>query len=116
MVNRYWKMFMGEGLVDTVEDFGSGGEPPTHPELLDWLAVEFMESGWDVRHMVRLIVNSSTYRQSSVMTSQLVKVDPEKKTLPRSVFLSCAIWLAITLVSAEFLPTADRQWFYFSFI
>lgn len=76
IVNRYWQMLMGEGLVSTLEDFGSGGAKPTHPELLDWLAVEFIESGWDVKHMVRLIVNSSTYRQSSKQTKALQLEDP----------------------------------------
>jgi hypothetical protein len=65
-VNRLWKLFFGQGIVSTLEDFGSQGAWPTHPELLDWLAVEFRESGWDVKHMVRLMVRSRTYRQSSI--------------------------------------------------
>ena len=65
-VNRYWSHFFGRGLVATPEDFGVRGTPPTHAELLDWLATEFMESGWNVKHLVRLIVTSSTYRQSSL--------------------------------------------------
>ena len=64
-VNRLWKLFFGAGLSKSLDDFGGQGEPPTHPELLDWLAVEFVESGWDVKHMVKLIVTSRTYRQSS---------------------------------------------------
>ena len=64
-VNRLWKLFFGQGLSRTLEDLGSQGEWPTHPELLDWLAVEFMESGWDVKHVVRTLVTSATYRQSS---------------------------------------------------
>ena len=64
-VNRLWKQCFGEGLVRTMNDFGTQGEPPTHPELLDWLAVHFQESGWDVKAMLRLIVTSKTYRQSS---------------------------------------------------
>src|SRR5262249_8313416 len=64
-VNRMWEMLFGTGLVRTSEDFGMQGEFPSHPELLDWLAVEFRESGWDVQHMLKLIVTSSTYRQSS---------------------------------------------------
>jgi hypothetical protein len=64
-VNRLWGLFFGQGLVATADDFGSQGAWPTHPKLLDWLAVEFMESGWDVRHMIRLIVTSETYRQQS---------------------------------------------------
>ncbi len=64
-VNRMWQQFFGTGLVKTVEDFGSQGEKPSHPELLDWLATEFLRSGWDVKHMHRLIVTSATYRQTS---------------------------------------------------
>lgn len=65
MVNRFWKLLFGRGIVRSLEDFGSQGQPPTHPELLDWLATEFVASGWDVKHMIRLIVQSATYRQSS---------------------------------------------------
>ncbi|MEA3207106.1 MAG: hypothetical protein QOE70_163 [Chthoniobacter sp.] len=64
-VNRYWQLFFGRGLVKTVDDFGVQGEKPTHPELLDWLACEFVESGWDVKHLIRLIVTSATYQQAS---------------------------------------------------
>ena len=64
-VNRLWKLFFGQGLVETLDDFGSQGAVPTHPELLDWLAVEFIDSGWDVKQMVKLMVMSRTYRQSS---------------------------------------------------
>ncbi len=64
-INRYWQQYFGSGLVKTTEDFGTQGDLPSHPELLDWLSVEFMESGWDVRHIQRLIVTSATYRQSS---------------------------------------------------
>lgn len=64
-VNRYWQLFFGVGLVKTAEDFGIQGERPTHPQLLDWLATEFIRSGWNVKHMHRLIVTSATYRQSS---------------------------------------------------
>ncbi|CEF49035.1 unnamed protein product [uncultured bacterium] len=76
-VNRYWQMLFGAGLVRTPEDFGLQGEPPTHPELLDWLAVEFMERGWDVKHMLRLIVTSATYRQRSGVADALRARDPE---------------------------------------
>ncbi len=68
-VNRLWMLFFGEGLCRSVDDLGSQGEPPTHPELLDWLASEFVDSGWDVRHLVRLIVTSNTYRQSSLASA-----------------------------------------------
>ena len=67
-VNRLWKVYFGQGLTRTLEDLGSQGEWPTHPELLDWLAVEFVESGWDVKHMVRTLVTSATYRQTSRVT------------------------------------------------
>ncbi|MBI5802418.1 MAG: PSD1 domain-containing protein, partial [Verrucomicrobia bacterium] len=68
-VNRFWQMIFGTGIVKTAEDFGAQGEPPTHPELLDWLAVRFMDSGWDVKGMLRLIVTSATYRQASAFTA-----------------------------------------------
>jgi hypothetical protein len=76
-------MFFGTGIVKTAEDFGSQGELPVHPELLDWLAVEFRESGWDVRKLLREIVTSSAYRQSSKVTSALLQHDPENRLLAR---------------------------------
>jgi hypothetical protein len=82
-VNRYWQMFFGNGIVKTLEDFGSQGEPPVHPELLDWLATEFMRSGWDIRAMQRLIATSATYRQSSKATPELIEKDPENRLLAR---------------------------------
>ena len=66
-------MYFGTGIVKTQEDFGVQGEPPSHPELLDWLATEFVRTGWDVRAMQRLIVTSATYRQSSVVTPALLE-------------------------------------------
>jgi hypothetical protein len=83
IVNRYWQMYFGVGLVKTAEDFGSQGEYPSHPELLDWLASEFVRSGWDVKAMQRLIVESATYRQTSSATSDLVAKDPENRLLAR---------------------------------
>lgn len=77
MVNRIWRLFMGNALVPTLEEFGSGGELPSHPELLDWLAAEFVASGWDIKHLVRLIVSSSAYRQQSLPTPELWAADPE---------------------------------------
>jgi Protein of unknown function (DUF1553)/Protein of unknown function (DUF1549)/Planctomycete cytochrome C len=82
-VNRLWQQFFGEGLVRTINDFGVQGEPPTHPELLDWLAVRFMQSGWDVKEMLRLIVTSATYRQSSSPSAALLQRDPENRLLAR---------------------------------
>lgn len=82
-VNRYWQKYFGVGLVKTAEDFGSQGEWPSHPELLDWLAVEFINSGWDVKHMQKLIVTSNTYRQSSRVSPELVERDPENRLLAR---------------------------------
>ena len=83
IVNRYWQHFFGIGIVKTSEDFGVQSEPPSHPQLLDWLAREFIESGWDVKHMHRLILTSATYRQSSVGKAELIRDDPENRMLAR---------------------------------
>jgi mono/diheme cytochrome c family protein len=82
-VNRYWQTYFGHGIVKTQEDFGVQGEPPSHPELLDWLATEFTRTGWDVRAMQKLIVTSATYRQSSRVTPALLEKDPENRLLAR---------------------------------
>ena len=82
-VNRFWMMYFGQGIVKTQEDFGVQGEAPVHPELLDWLATEFVRTGWDVKAMQRLIVTSATYRQSSKVTSELLEKDPENRLLAR---------------------------------
>lgn len=82
-VNRLWKQFFNRGLSRVLEDLGSQGEPPTHPELLDWLAVEFVESGWDIKHVVRLIVTSETYQQASVVAPEKEAWDPENKWIAR---------------------------------
>jgi hypothetical protein len=82
-VNRSWQLVFGEGLVRTVNDFGLQGELPSHPELLDWLAVEFLRSGWDVRGLIRLLVTSATYRQASRFTPELLARDPENRLLAR---------------------------------
>ena len=81
VVNRFWKQFFGSGLANPVDDLGLQGEPPSHPELLDWLAVEFRESGWDVKHIVRLIVTSSTYKQNSRLRPELRDIDPNNRLL-----------------------------------
>ena len=83
-VNRFWQMYFGYGIVKTQEDFGVQGEPPVHPELLDWLATEFVRSKWDVRALQRLIVTSATYRQSSKVTRALLEKDPENRLLARA--------------------------------
>ena len=75
-VNRYWQLFFGHGLVETQEDFGTQGRPPTHPELLDWLANEFIRSGWDVKALAKSIVMSATYRQDSTPRPELHERDP----------------------------------------
>ena len=82
-VNRLWRLYFGEGLTRTLEDLGSQGEWPSHPELLDWLAVEFRESGWNVKHLVQLIVTSRTYRQSSVASRGVEDRDPTNRWLAR---------------------------------
>ncbi len=83
VVNRAWESFFGRGLVRTSEDFGYQSEFPTHPELLDWLAVEFMDGGWSFKQMHRLIVTSATYRQAASVSSESLARDPENKLLAR---------------------------------
>jgi hypothetical protein len=83
-VNRFWQQYFGVGLVKTAEDFGVQGERPSHPELLDWLATEFVRTGWDVRRLQKLIVTSRTYRQSSRATPELLARDPENRLLARA--------------------------------
>ena len=83
-VNRFWQMYFGTGLVKTADNFGAQGEYPSHPELLDWLATAFIDSGWDVKAMQRTIVTSATYRQSSAVTPELFERDPENRLLARS--------------------------------
>jgi mono/diheme cytochrome c family protein len=82
-VNRFWKMLFGTGIVATPADFGAQGEWPSHPDVLDWLAVEFMDSGWDVKHLVKLIVMSDTYRQTSAATPEMLERDPQNRLLAR---------------------------------
>jgi hypothetical protein len=81
MVNRIWQGHFGRGIVKSSGDFGRTGDAPTHPELLDWLAAEFMDKGWSIKQIHRLILTSSTYRLSSVVSEQATKLDPENKLL-----------------------------------
>jgi len=83
IVNRVWQAYFGTGLVATSDDFGSQGKAPSHPELLDWLAVDFMENGWSLKRLHRLIVTSATYRQSSVLRGPSVALDPRNRLLAR---------------------------------
>jgi len=82
-VNRFWQMYFGTGIVKTTEDFGSQGEPPSYPELLDWLATEFVRTGWDVKALQKAIVMSATYRQSSRVSPELLAKDPDNRLLAR---------------------------------
>ena len=83
VVNRWWMEMFGTGLVNTPEDFGLQGEPPSHPELLDWLAVEFIEGGWSMKHLIKFVVTSATYQQSSNFTPELLARDPQNRHLTR---------------------------------
>src|SRR5262249_32649583 len=80
-INRLWQAYFGKGLVETENDFGLQGTPPTHPELLDWLAADFVARGWSMKAMHRLIVTSMTYRQSSRARPELKDVDPDNRLL-----------------------------------
>ena len=83
IVNRFWQQFFGTGLVKSVNDFGSQGDSPSHPELLDWLAVTFREQGWDTKKFVKMLVTSAAYRQSAAVTPELLSKDPENRLLAR---------------------------------
>ncbi len=83
VANRFWEAIFGIGIVRTSEEFGAQGEPPSHPELLDWLATELVVNKWDIKHFLNLLVTSATYRQSSKVTPELVERDPENRLLAR---------------------------------
>lgn len=93
VVNHLWQMVYGAGLVRTPEDFGLQGERPTHPELLDYLAVELVENGWDLRHILRILVSNETYRQSSSVTPSLLEKDPENRLLARAPRFRLQSWM-----------------------
>ena len=92
-VNRYWQMIFGTGLVRTPEDFGLQGERPTHPKVLNWLAAEFMEKNWDVKHIIKTIVTSRTYRMSSYADQLITNVDPENRLLSRAPRFRMPSWM-----------------------
>ena len=82
-VNRVWQSVFGIGIVETAEDFGVRASTPSHPELLDWLAVDFMDHDWSLKHLLRTIVTSATYRQDSRFTNELLERDPNNRLLAR---------------------------------
>ncbi len=82
-VNRLWQLFFGRGIVPTVEDFGNQGQLPSHPELLDWLAIEFMDQDWDIKGMIKLIVTSAAYKQNSSASSEKLEQDPDNDFMSR---------------------------------
>ncbi|MCE9632379.1 MAG: PSD1 and planctomycete cytochrome C domain-containing protein [Planctomycetia bacterium] len=93
IVNHVWQLFFGAGLVRTVEDFGLQGERPTHPDLLDWLAVDFVEHGWDVKRLCRLIVTSRAYRQASDVSPERLARDPDNRLLARGARHRLPSWM-----------------------
>ena len=108
-VNRYWQMLFGIGFVKTAEDFGVQAEYPVHRELLDWLAVEFMESGWDVKHLIKTIVTSEAYRRSSKVLSEQYEMDPENRLLARGPRFRMPSWMIRDQALASSGILNDRQ-------
>src|SRR5262249_38828054 len=104
-MNRDWMQFFGRGLVETEDDFGTQGTPPSHPELLDWLAVEFIDRSWDTKAMHRQIVSSSADRQSSAVRSDLAQRDPLNKLLARQsrIRLDAEIVRDVALSAADLM-------------
>ncbi len=111
IVNRVWQAYFGTGIVATSEDLGMQCEPPSHPELLDWLAVEFMESGWSLKHLHRLIATSATYRQSSRVTPELIARDPYNRLLARGprFRVDAEVVRDIALAASGLLYHQDRR-------
>lgn len=93
IVNRFWQQIFGHGIVKTSEDFGVQGEFPKHPELLDWLASEFLESGWNVNHLLEVILTSAAYQRSSKVTPDLLEADPDNRLLARGVRYRMPSWM-----------------------
>ena len=93
IVNQLWQLLFGAGLVRTPDDLGLRGEPPVHRDVLDWLAVEFVESGWDVRHVLRTIVTSATYQQDSAVSAELLARDPNNQLLARGARFRLPAWI-----------------------
>ncbi|MEX2172114.1 MAG: DUF1549 and DUF1553 domain-containing protein [Pirellulales bacterium] len=108
MVNRIWQHYFGIGLVESSDNFGLQGDQPSHPQLLDWLAVELMENGWRLKHIHRLIVTSSTYRQSSRLRPELAETDPHNRLLARQkrIRLEAEIIRDVALASSGILDPA----------
>ena len=108
IVNRYWQLLFGMGLVNTTENFGSQGDYPTHQQLIDWLATDFVANGWDLRRMLKLMVMSEVYRQSSVTTPALLETDPYNHLLARAPrFRLSAEFVRDSALAAGGLLTTD---------
>jgi hypothetical protein len=93
IINRLWAQVFGEGLTKTTENLGVQGERPTHPELLDWLALEFMNSGWNVKHMMKLMVTSATYKQAATFNKEKLDMDPDNRFLARGSRYRLPSWM-----------------------